>query len=156
MAPKQKPGRSEQSVATPKDFLEKVKGLLGIEEFDIDLAAEESNKVAYAFYSKEDNSLKQDWGFGGFCWLNPPFSNITPWVEKSYMESQKGAKIAALVPASVGSNWWSNWVENKAHVLLLQPRLTFVGHTSCYPKDLVLLLYTKWIKGGRYHWRWDA
>jgi len=153
--PKQKPGRSEQSVGTPPEFLEKVKGLLGIEEFNIDLAADSQNTVAHDFYSKEIDSLKQDWGFGGWSWLNPPYSHITPWVEKAYLESLKGAKIAVLVPASVGSKWWSNWVDGKAHVLFVQPRITFVGHKDPYPKDLALLLYTKYVKGGHYHWRWN-
>lgn len=43
--PRQKPGRSKQDYRTPRAFLVAVKGLLGIEDFTIDLAASVSNSV---------------------------------------------------------------------------------------------------------------
>lgn len=157
--PIQKPHRSEQVVCTPPDFIKSVMNLLG-DEFGIDLAASQENSVSqYALYTEEDNALDPQNGwisiYGGWAWCNPPYSDIKPWVEKAWSESQRGAKIAMLVPASVGSKWWSNWVDNKAHVLFLQPRLTFVGHEHPYPKDLALLLYTRYVHGGSRYWRWN-
>lgn len=35
-----------------------------------------------------------------------------------------------------------NYYHDQAHVLLLNGRLTFVGHTQPYPKDCALLLYS--------------
>lgn len=156
--PIQKPHKSEQSVSTPPEFIKKVLQLLGVNYFDIDLAADAKNTVAaHRWFDENDNSLIQSWigGNGGWQWLNPPYSDIRPWVEKAWNESQKGAKIAVLVPASVGSKWWSDFVDHKAHVLFLQPRLTFVGHEHPYPKDLALLLYTRYVHGGSRYWRWN-
>ena len=156
--PAQRPATSEQSVATPTEFLKKVKELLGIEDFSWDLAAEAHNSVApnCRYFDEEQNSLIQPWhNIGGWCWLNPPFSDIKPWAMKAYEESRKGAKVAMLVPASTGSNWFREWVDGKAFVNLLNGRLTFVGHTSPYPKDCMLLLYSKYIRGGYYVWRWN-
>lgn len=140
-----------------------MKRRLQIEEFTFDLAAHHSNTVAGSqFWTEEDNALLQSWGgFPGWCWCNPPYANIRPWVEKAVAGSavgwggaRSGSSIAMLVPASVGSNWWAEAVDGRAHVLFLNGRLTFAGETTPYPKDTALLLYTPFIKGGYEVWRW--
>ena len=145
--PKQKPGLSKQDYQTPTVFLDATRKLLDIENFTLDLAASEENAVCGSFYDEVYDSLKRegDWvtQVGCEAWCNPPYSHIAPWVEKAYRESLLGATIAMLVPASVGSNWWRDWVHNKAVVVLLNGRITFVGHTAGYPKDCALLLYDK-------------
>lgn len=154
--PKQKPGQSEQVVCTPSELVLAVQSKLGITDFDIDLAASEANTVTEnLWYTEEVDSLVQDWTVKGWGWCNPPYGDISPWVEKAYYESwAKAAKVAMLVPASVGSNWWKDHVHNRAYVLFLSPRITFVGHDSPYPKDLALLLYTPYGAKGYDCWRW--
>jgi phage N-6-adenine-methyltransferase len=156
VAPKQKPGRSKQDYCTPPDFLEAVQKRLQ-EEFTWDLAASKENAIADHFYTEEDNSLIQDWSaLAGWLWCNPPFGHIAPWVEKAACNSNDGAKIAMLVPASVGANWWLEWVDDIAYVLFLNGRLTFSGETTPYPKDCALLLYTPFIRRGYDIWSWSA
>lgn len=157
--PLQKPGRSEQVVCTPPEFLQALKSRLGISQFDIDVAADESNHVAEVWYGPgsgfNSDGLQADWCITiGWNWCNPPFGNIQPWVQKGFEEAVRGAKTAMLVPASTGANWWAEYVNGIAHVLLLQGRLTFVGHTTPYPKDLALLLYSPIVWGGYEVWKW--
>ncbi len=154
--PVQKPGKSEQVVCTPPSFLTAVKHKLGIQEFDIDLAADEDNAVCPAYYDEAMNSLSRAWSIGtGWNWCNPPFGHLEPWVTKAAGEtSMFRAKTAMLLPASVGSDWWKYHVDDKAHVLFLNGRLTFVGHDSPYPKDLALLLYSYAVRGGYEVWNW--
>lgn len=157
MAPKQQPGKSEQSVQTPPEFMSAVRGLLNIDEFYWDLAADEHNTQAKHWCGEEHNSLIQEWAWYSkveWLWLNPPYGDIGPWVQKCCNESQAGAKIACLVPASVGANWWLHWVDGQAQVYLLNGRITFVGHKSPYPKDLALLLYRPNVTGGYSIWSW--
>lgn len=149
--PVQKPGKSEQVVCTPPNFIEAVKEFLHIEQFDCDLAADKDNTVAPKFYDEEMDSLKQTWKCGtGWNWCNPPYANIGPWVAKAYRELvSNDARTVMLVPASVGSNWWADCVHEKAEVVFLNGRITFVGHENPYPKDLALLYYANWqFKGG--------
>lgn len=153
--PMPKPGKSEQTVCTPKILLDAVKGRLGIANFAIDLAADASNAVTTAFYDEAMNSLIQPWTVGGWGWCNPPFAELGPWVSKASLETILGASTAMLVPASVGSNWWADYVHNHAHVLFLNGRVTFVGHTKPYPKDLALLLYSRAVFGGYEIWPWN-
>lgn len=164
--PAQKPGRSRQDYATPPELLTALKRRLGIEDFTIDLAATEVNAVAPVWVSGADDALQEwNWHNPGWSWLNPPFAHIAPWVEKAWASSIptyglglpiSAASIAMLVPASVGSNWWATWVDGKAHILFLRPRLTFVGARDPYPKDCAILLYTPQQTAGYECWNWKG
>lgn len=142
--PLQKPGKSKQDHQTPPEFLNAVRHYLGIKDFAIDLAANDANHVTETYYTPEENALVCDWADwcrDTWAWLNPPFADIAPWVEKAYTEARRGGKIAMLVPASVGANWWRDWVHEKTPVLFLNGRITFVGQADAYPKDCALILY---------------
>ncbi len=157
--PRQKRGESEQSVQTPPNFMSAVKRHLCIDEFWMDLAAEPHNAVTRLYFDKAQDSLTQPWPVGPkWNWLNPPFANIASWVNKAREEKARGVHIAMLVPASVGSNWWANHVHEEAEVLFLNGRLTFVGHTTPYPKDLALLLYgeNRAVGYATWKWKWDV
>ena len=153
--PKQKPHRSKQNYATPKEFLAAVEKRFG--HLGFDLAAEPETCAANpgCFFSKDDNALSQDWSEindGRFCWLNPPFGNIARFAEKCAIESEKGVRILMLVPASVGSNWFRDHVLGKAMVFGLNPRMSFDG-VAMYPKDLMLCVYANGVHGFS-QWRW--
>lgn len=154
--PAQRPGRSETVVATPDDFMKEVKKYFGIKAFDIDLAADRTNTKAKRFITKEQNALDHDFSWRRAilsrqtAWLNPPYDHIEPWVRKA---AQTGRSIFVLVPASVGSNWWRDWVDGTADVYLLNGRIKFVGHKTGYPKDLALLVYGGLVTGYQV-WDW--
>lgn len=158
--PSQKPGKSRQDFGTPDVFIAAVKSVFG--HLDWDLAADETNHKAFEWFDEAMDGLKQPWykllprNDGNWLWCNPPFGNIEPWARKCWEESDYGARVLMLVPASVGSNWWFRWVHDKAHVYLLSPRLCFDGK-SPYPKDCVLLAYDKSrpTPPGYECWRWD-
>lgn len=144
--PAQKPGRSKQNYMTPACFIEPVKRRLGIAEFDIDLAAEPDTAQAPLYFTKEDDALSQEtWKVGdGWNWLNPEYADIEPWVRRAYAEMLGGARTAVLIPASVGSNWWRDYVHGACTALLLNGRIPFIVDKPkwLYPKDCALLLYS--------------
>jgi hypothetical protein len=101
------------------------------------------------------DSLLCDWPdtyTGCFAWLNPPYADIAPWVQKC--DRTRGMRIAALLPASIGSNWFADHVWGRAYVVALQGRVTFVGHRAPYPKDLILALYGFNMVGFSV-WKWN-
>jgi DNA (cytosine-5)-methyltransferase 1 len=155
MMPDQKPGLSKQDYQTPQEFIIACLNRLRISEFTWDLAASAQNTQADHFITQEQDSLKQRWHeLDGWLWLNPPYADIKPWVEKAHEESLKGALIAILIPASVGANWWRDYVNNSCYQLFLNGRITFVGCSTPYPKDCALLLYTPFIRSGNSVWDW--
>lgn len=54
---------------------------------------------ATGFYTKEDDGLLQPWR--GFVWVNPPFSNATPWADK-FQEHGNGIWLGPVAH----SNWF--------------------------------------------------
>ena len=99
----------------------------------------------------------------GLLWLNPPYSNITPWVQKCMQETQHGAEILLLVPASVGANWYEYYVHPWADVYSIG-RLKFdncfdrkTGQLvkTQYPKDLLLCHYRNPLQWGGVMQFWD-
>lgn len=132
-------GESRQDFQTPAPFMSAVIDRFG--PYSFDLAAHEENKQHASYFSEADDSLMQEWHkIPGILWLNPPFSRIEPWAEKCAREADKGAQILFLTPASVGANWFKNFVHRQAYVLALNGRLSFDG-IAPYPKDCILSSY---------------
>ena len=153
--PKHNRGKSKQDYITPVEFTDATKGRLCIAEFSIDLAADARNAQAATYFTAEQNALAHTWNFPGWAWCNPPWGHITPWVRKAYAESRKGAHIAMLLPAGVGSDWFREHVNGKAFVLILNGRIKFVGADDQYTKDCMLLLYGPDIPAGYEVWTWN-
>jgi phage N-6-adenine-methyltransferase len=154
----QKPGKSKQDWQTPPELLTAIKDRLDIDEFVVDLAASDTNAVAPIYYTKDNSALDRGvyWCFDGYAWCNPPYANIEPWVRKAAEATEEyPTNIVMLVPSSVGSNWWKEWVRPYAYVTHLNGRIKFVGATDYYPKDCSILLYTPWGFKGEEIWSWQ-
>lgn len=175
-------GKGNNNASTPMVFINAVVKKFG--ELGVDLAANIGNHKAPLWLGPGStvapklgqpppyNSFDFDWHtFSSLCWLNPPFTNITPWVRKCAAEVQLGARILLLVPASVGANWYWDWVVPYADVYSVG-RMVFDDcydkHgeliTDPYPKDLILCRYdwtTKYVTGKGngvaelIRWRWQ-
>lgn len=154
--PKQKPHRSKQDYLTPPEFLNAVEKRFG--RISIDLAATKKNRVAYKFISPKEDSLSVEWNLrNSIGWLNPDFMRLPLWSKKCLDESRKlGPKgvILLLSPASIGANWFSDFVWNYAEVYALNGRITFVGESAPYPKDCILSVYSHYPKTFFNTWNW--
>lgn len=153
-------GKGNNNAETPAVFINAVTKKFG--PLDVDLAANIGNHKAPLWLGPGStitpklgqpppyNSFDFDcWHtLSGLCWLNPPFTNITPWAKKCSEEVQLGARILLLVPASVGANWYWDWVVPFADVYSVG-RMVFDNCydkygkliTTPYPKDLILCHY---------------
>lgn len=92
--------------------------------FDLDVASSDSPYVvvpALNKYTIEDDALIQPWY--GRIWMNPPFSGVTPWVNK-WLDHSNGM---LLVPLSSNGKWVNRLWESEAAVMFLPPNLAFVG-----------------------------
>jgi len=155
---------SKQNYQTPKNFINAAVNKFGRIAFD--LAADESNAQAKDFYTEADDSLKQDWvrltyqsGYGqSVLWLNPPYDKIHLWAAKcadfGRNVIKSNTKLLLLVPASVGSDWFTHHVFGKSTVYLLNGRLTFVGEKQPFPRDCILAVYGANVDRTIYSWDW--
>lgn len=109
--------------------------------FSIDVAASAENTKLPRFYSIEDDGLAQDWT-GERVWCNPPYSNIEPWIVKTW---GSGAQLVVmLLPANrTEQGWWQRQVEpfrdrpGGVRVEFLPGRLRFLrsGETEVPPNS---------------------
>ncbi|MGY5706838.1 DNA N-6-adenine-methyltransferase [Vibrio antiquarius] len=81
-------------------------------QFGIDLAATDKSAKCAVYFTPETDSLSQDWLASvpplanATGWLNPPYSNILPWVQHARQEQQKGFTTVFLVPNDCSGEWW--------------------------------------------------
>ena len=91
--------------------------------FDLDVASppHATNVPCDRYYTQADNGLAQPWY--GRVWMNPPFSNSTPWVLR-FIEHGNGV---ALLP-NAKSRWFNTlWDELDAKCVPLPSSFKFVG-----------------------------
>lgn len=111
---------------TPDYILEPARKVLG--RIDVDpascLAANEVTR-ALTYYDKESNGLLHPWR--GNAWLNPPYSNPLPWIEKLFAEYEGGRLTAALVLTNtVNTPQWARLLwQSEGIVCLLNRRVKF-------------------------------
>ena len=80
---------------TPKWLFE---ALNDIWNFTLDAACMKETALCPKYYTPEDDSLIQNWD-NEIVWLNPPYSNLKPWLEKSVHAYNNGSTVMILVPS---------------------------------------------------------
>lgn len=96
---------------------------LGV-EFDLDVASAHHPLItvpAKHRYTIEDNALEKKW-FGN-VWMNPPFSKVTPWIDK-FLDHGYGI---GLVPLSSNGKWVNKLWDSQVAFCYLPANLEFVG-----------------------------
>lgn len=117
-----KPKDRNDNWATPSGEVRIIASeLFGDKAFDVDVCADDKNFKAPIFFTTENDGLAQNWSkYGQRCWMNPPYSQVTAWMEKAYCQSLKGCFVACLVPASTETLWHRtavNRILGDAHVI---------------------------------------
>lgn len=76
-------------------------------------------------FTPENNALSQEWDDDFF--MNPPYSQITLWMQKAYEQHLKyDVNALILVFAKTDTQWWHNYIENKAEVHFQKGRIRFL------------------------------
>lgn len=133
-----------QNWETPQDLFEKLDQEF---KFDLDAMADKSNSKKDVFFSKEQDSLKQDWAAYNSIFCNPPYkTKIQNEVIKKAHETNKehGNTIVLLIPARTDTKRWHEYIFGKAEIRFLQGRLRFeVNGVPCenpapFPSAIVI------------------
>lgn len=95
--------------------------------FNVDVCAEDHTAKCPTYYTFEDDAFTKDWYKDGLmCWCNPPYSNITPWINKAIAESKEGVTTAMLVMADTSVGWFELAVRNCAEIrFIIGGRISF-------------------------------
>jgi len=110
--------------------------------FDLDVChpARPTNVPCDKYFTKEDDALSQDWH--GFVWMNPPYSNPRPFIEK-WLDHGDGL---ALLPMAK-SKWFNELMESEAKFVLMPSNMKFEDEEG---KNISLMMGTMlWAIGDR-------
>jgi hypothetical protein len=153
-------GKSRQDYQTPRNFLAACEERFGSLTWDV--AADGNNSVVPGkFFSRAGlDAFTADWRIftrQDLLWANVEFAGIghawAPLIDR-WTRELPWLRILLLTPAALGSEWYRKHVEDRAMVLPLNPRLTFVGEKEPYPKDLMLSCFGFGVTGVK-QWRWE-
>lgn len=88
------------------------------------------------------NSLLEEWQSYNF--VNPPYSDVLPWVEKSICEYQKGNTVVLLLKCDTSTRWYRKLYEAGAKFMFFHGRLKFrTGRAFGWPSMLAILSHDK-------------
>lgn len=106
--------------------------------FQLDAAAAQHNALCKKFITAEQNTLEMPWddylSIPGYVWLNPPYSDITPFVKKAAAESANQIGTVMLVPADTSVGWFKEAIQTASEVRFITAgRLAFINPVTGKP-----------------------
>ncbi len=106
--------------------------------FQLDAAAAPHNALCRKFITAEQNTLETPWAdylnVPGYVWLNPPYSDITPFVKKAAAESANQIGTVMLVPADTSVGWFREAIQTASEVRFITAgRLAFINPVTGKP-----------------------
>lgn len=128
---------------TPQDFYDRLNTKY---HFEWDLAASNGNAKCDHYFTRDDNSLEQDWGeLSGNMFLNPPYGReLKLWVKKaSETQLKRDQLLVMLIPSRTDTSYWHDYIFNHAEIEFLRGRLKFEvdgvsGDSAPFPSALVI------------------
>lgn len=94
----------------------------------LDVCASEQNKKCERFITEQQDTLATPWGENNLCWLNPPYSNVQPFLNKAVAEAANGNYTVALLKNDCSTKWFHYAAKNAiAVVYIMLGRIGFVS-----------------------------
>jgi len=112
-------------------------------KFTLDPCCTHENAKCEKHYTMAENGLVQDWSTD-IVFLNPPYGReISKWIKKAYLESEKGATVVCLIPARTDTSYWHDYIFGKAKIEFLRGRIKFVNgrhqqNSAPFPSAIVI------------------
>lgn len=106
--------------------------------FQLDAAAAPHNALCRNFITAEQNTLETPWAdylsIPGYVWLNPPYSDIMPFIKKAAAESANQIGTVMLVPADTSVGWFREAIQTASEVRFITAgRLAFINPLTGKP-----------------------
>ena len=128
-------GTSSEHWGTPQALFDRLNVMFN---FELDPCAA-NGEIAKCplFYTPEDDGLKLPWR--GRVFLNPPYgrNRVKKWVAKAASELviENAELVVALLPASVGTHWFNDYVMPYAtQIFFVRGRVAFEDYTGVSDK----------------------
>lgn len=121
--------------------------------FYLDAAASHKNALCAHYLTEQDDALSAAWPGNGAVWINPPYSDITPWVLKAAGQCREILQpVVMLVPADSAVGWFSLALQSVDEVrFITDGRISFLRSDTGKPingnnKGSLLFIWRPFIK----------
>lgn len=98
--------------------------------FDLDPCGEADHKTADTIYT--ENGLEKPWF--GKVWLNPPYSDLYPWLKKLADHADGGGCGIALVFARTDTAWFQEIADRSTGLFFPKGRIKFINRKTMESK----------------------
>lgn len=92
------------------------------------------------------NGLMREWRSP--CFVNPPYSDILPWMEKAALEARAGKVVVLLVPSRTDTRWWHEYAMKAKEIRFIRGRLKFGNATTGAPFPSAVIVFDASCRGG--------
>lgn len=128
---------------TPASLIRRFHDALG-GRFGLDPAAgAEPIEIAETRYTQTENGLAQSWD-AETVWLNPPYSDLTPWMQKTVAEMKRDdgpSLVLSLLPGNTSTTWFQEYAATSTYLCLVNGRLQFAGTDGSAPFASILCAF---------------
>ena len=130
---------------TPQWLFDKLDSIFN---FEYDICASDENSKCKKYITKEQNALDQHWTFSRSIFMNPPYSEISKWMQKAHDTTSKysNTTVVCLIPARTDTKWWHDYC-SKGKVVLLKGRLKFSNSKNSAPFPSCIVIFNKFLDG---------
>jgi len=109
--------------------------------FEVDACASEDNHKCDQYFTKDFDGLKQEWG-GLRVFCNPPYSQISEWVEKAFRETRTDGTITVmLIPSRTDTRYFHNFIYQRAEIRFVKGRLKFGDGKGSAPFPSMIVIF---------------
>tara|TARA_R110002060_G_scaffold48812_1_gene59781 strand:- start:421 stop:888 length:468 start_codon:yes stop_codon:yes gene_type:complete len=125
---------------TPLDFFAKLNKKF---KFTLDPCCTAMTAKCEKYYTREDDGLSKSWE-DEIVFVNPPYGEISKWVQKSYEESTyNNTTVVMLIPSRTDTRYWHDYVMKANAIFFIKGRLKFENgndkqNAAPFPSALVV------------------
>lgn len=126
-------GKGNDNFETPDYIFNQLNAIF---DFNLDVAASESNAKCNEYITKEANALNISWS-SRRCFCNPPFSQKADFIKKADFEVQNGKVpiVVMILPLnSMDTQVWHTFIEGHYHYEVLKGRIAFIDPETKKPR----------------------
>lgn len=124
--------------ATPIEFYKELDNEF---HFNLDPCSDDTNYKCEKHFTLADDGLSQNWGgYRVFC--NPPYSDISNWVEKAFREGHKDNTIVVmLIPARTDTKYFHDYILHRSEIRFVKGRLKFGEGKNSAPFPSMVVIF---------------
>ena len=94
----------------------------------LDVCANKYNTKCERFITEQQDTLVTPWGGNNICWLNPPYSDVQPFLNKAVAEAANGNYTIALLKNDCSTKWFYYAAKNAIAVIYItMSRISFIS-----------------------------